>query len=440
MGQTLGSTSSATTPTVAVRRARTAVPGGIRSFAGRTAGAVVDQVLSSGAQLLLLVLVARRADATTFGALSVALIVHGFLLGVMRAAIGEVVLLRCRAQPSARRGEACLGLFLALLAGAGAAVGLLAVSVVVGGEVGHFLLLVALAAPLVYPQDLIRYVAYGAERLGQAILVDGVWLGLQVAVSAVLLAYGEATPTRLVLAWVAGAGAAAVVGVRVQRLRPLPVGLRAWWTDERARAGGFLSDFLVSTGVTQGAFILLSVLLPLDEFGVLRVAIVALSPLASVLAGVRILTLARLGGLRDRPAQAHRWARHMGLGFGGAAAAYGVGLVLLPESWGSEVFGTTWAEASSIVGIVALAETLRLGTLPAIDLVKVLGQPMDLVRTRLVTGAGAVTGLLLGAAVAGPRGAAVGGVLSSTLTAITWWRQARIVRRRAAMRVPAVRA
>jgi hypothetical protein len=419
-----------------VRRARTALPAGIRGFAGQAGGALVDQVLSSGGQLLLLVLVARSADATTFGALSVALIVHGFLLGVVRAAIGEVVLLRCRAQPSARQGEACLGLFLTLLAGAVAALGLLGASVAVGGEVGRFLLLVALAAPLVYPQDLIRYVAYGAERVGQAILVDGVWLGVQVAVSAALLAAGEATPTRLVLAWVAGAGAGAVVGVLAQRLKPLSVALGGWWTDERARAGGFLGDFLASTGIMQGAFILLSVLVPLDEFGAFRVAIVALSPLANLLAGVRTLTLAQLGGLRDRPAQAYRWAWHMGLGLGGAAAAYGVGLVLVPEHWGSGVFGTTWPEASTLVGILAVAEVLRVSTFAAVDLVKVLGGPMDLVRTRLVTGVGGVAGLLLGAAVAGPRGAAVGGVLSATLMTITWWRRARIVRQRATARVP----
>ena len=127
---------------------------------------MVDQVLSSGTQLLLIVLVARQADAATFGAVSVALIVHGFLLGVVRAAIGEVVLLRCRAEPSASRREASRGLFLALLAGGAAGLGLVAVGAAIGGEVGQFLLLVALAAPFVYAQDLLRYVAYGAGRVG----------------------------------------------------------------------------------------------------------------------------------------------------------------------------------------------------------------------------------------------------------------------------------
>ena len=413
-----------------MRQARTARPDGRRGFAVRAGGALVDQVLSSGTQLLLLVLAARVADPTTFGALSVALIVHGFLLGVMRAAIGEVVLLRCRARPSAHRGEARLGLFLALLAGAVSALGLLAASIAIGGEVGHFLLLVAVAAPLVHAQDLIRYIAYGAERIEQAILVDGVWLGLQVVASALLLAVGDPTVEGFVLAWVAGAGTGALVGVVMQRLRPRPVAVGDWWRDERARIGGFVGDYLLSTGIMQAGFILLSVLMPLDQFAALRVALVALSPLANLLAGMRILTLAQLGGLRDRPARAFRRAMHLGLGLSGIAAAYGAVIVSMPRSWGSEVFGANWAEASTLVAIVAVDEMLRMGTFAAIDLVKVLGAPMDLVRTRLGTAIGRLSGLLVGAAVAGPRGAAIGGVLGAVVMAITWWRQARIVRQR----------
>jgi hypothetical protein len=385
---------------------------------------MVDQALSSGTQLLLIVLVARGTDAATFGALSVALIAHGFLMGVVRAAIGEVVLLRCRAEPPSVRREACLGLFLTLVAGVTFGIGLSVAGVVIGGEVGRFLLLVALAAPLVYAQDLLRYVAYGAGQMRHAIVVDGVWLAVQVALSAVLLAGDAATPTWLVLAWVLGAGAGAVAGGLVQRVRPRPVAVGRWWREERARSGGFLSDFLVSNGLWQGSFLLLSVLIPLDEFGGLRVAFVSLRPLANVLAGVRILTLAHLGGLRAQPARARRRAAQLALGLAGPAAAYGAGLALLPDRWGAELFGETWAEAATLVGILAAGEVLRVGTFAAIDLVKVLGGPMDLVRTRATGGVCVVGGLLLGTAIAGPTGAVVGTALGYALNGIIWWRQA----------------
>jgi O-antigen/teichoic acid export membrane protein len=360
---------------------------------------------------------------------SVALLAHGLLLGVVRAAIGEIVLLRCRADLSTTRDEACRGLFLALLAGAAVALGLIAAATLVGGEVGYFLLLMALAAPLVYGQDLLRYVAYGAGRVDQAVLVDGVWFVVQVAVSTLLLAAGEATPTRLILAWVLGSGAGAVALALYRRLWPRPVAVRRWWIDERARTGGFLADFLISNGMWQGSLLLLGAILPLAELGALRVANVSVHPLANLLAGVRTLILAHLAGLRARPARAYRRAAHLGLVLAGAAAVYAIGLVLLPDSWGSELFGQTWAEAAALVGIVAAGEVLRLPTFAAIDLVKVLGAPRDLVRTRVTGGIGVVAGLLVGGIVAGARGAAIGAAVGYALNLAIWWRKARALSR-----------
>ena len=71
----------------------------------------------------------------------------------------------------------------------------------------------------------------------------------------------------------------------------------------------------------------------------------------------------------------------MALALAGTGAVYGIGLVLLPDRWGSELFGQTWAEAMGPVGILAAGEAVRLGSFAAIDVVKVLGSPMDLVRT-----------------------------------------------------------
>jgi O-antigen/teichoic acid export membrane protein len=394
-------------------------------------------VLSSGSQLLLFVLVAREADTTTLGAVSVAMLAHGFLLGVVRAGIGEPVLLRCRADRSATRREARRALFLGLLAGVAVSLGLVTVGALIGGDVGHFLELMAIAAPLAYMQDLLRYVAYGTGRVEQAVVIDGIWLGVQVALSAALLASGEATPTRLVLAWVAGAGVGAAAPIVWRRLWPRPRAVRQWWAQERARAGGFVADFLVSNGMWQSAFLLLGVLMSLEELGTLRVAIVAISPLANLLAGIRSMTLAHLAGLRAWPLRARRRAIQFSLGLAGAAALYGVVLVLLPDRVGSELFGTTWADAAAVVGIVAIAEVIRLPTFPAIDLIKVIGAPLDLVRTRLRGGVGVVSGLLIGGIAAGPRGAAVGTAVGYAWNLLVWWRRARALSRGPAWRAEA---
>ncbi len=395
----------------------------------RAGGAVADQLLSSATGLLLIVLVARAGDPATFGAFSLALVVHGFLLGVVRAAIGEVVLLRGRRAGASTETEARLGLLLALVAALAAGLGLLVAAAAVGGEVGRYLELVALAAPFVYAQDLLRYVAYGAGKIGRAGAIDAVWLGVQVVASASLLRLHHASPTWLLLAWLAGAAVSALVGCVATSVLPTREGVQRWWHDERGRAIGFVSDFLVSTGMVQASFVLLGVVLPLAEFGALRVAFVSLSPLANVLAGVRTLTLAHLAGLRASPPRARRRAAQVALGLMGCGAVYGTCLTLLPPRWGSEVFGATWTEARTLVGLVAIGEVFRLSTFPAIDLIKVFASPMALVRTRAVAAVGVVGGLVAGALIAGPRGAATSVALAYLLAAAIWWRQARLVER-----------
>ncbi len=111
----------------------------------------------------------------------------------------------------------------------------------------------------------------------------------------------------------------------------------------------------------------------LEELGALRVAIVSVSPLANLLAGVRTLGLAHLAGLREQPGARLPPGGADRPGAGGGRRRLRSRLVLLPDRWGSELFGETWAEAAALVGIVALAEVMRLPTFAAIDLVKVLG-------------------------------------------------------------------
>lgn len=385
---------------------------------------MVDQVLSSGTGLLLVVLVARADDATTFGALSIGLIVNGFLLGIVRAVIGEIIVLRCRTHPSTADDQARLGFTLMLVAGAAASIGLAIAGVVVGAEIGSFLGIVALAVPFIYAQDLIRYMAYGTGRLGRAVVLDSMWLVVQAGISIALLVTNTDSPTRFALAWTAGAAVSAIVGSLAYRMRPQRGATAVWWRQERQRAGGFVSDFLVSTGMVQISFIALGALLPLDDFGALRVAFVSLSPLANLIAGVRTLTLAHLAGLEQQPLRARRNAGSVGLALAAAGAAYGLTLVLIPDAWGVQLFGSTWTQAEGLVTFVALGEVCRLSAFPAIDLVKVFAPPFALVRSRLFATVGVVVGLLGGAALAGPSGSAKCVAAAYAVAAAIWWRQA----------------
>lgn len=407
------------------------VPGG-RTLARRgwrslvwSSPAVADQILSSGTQLLLVMLVARTSSAAQFGAISIAVLIHGFVLGAVRALVGDVTLIRCRRDGSDLGFEARTGLAITLVLSTAISMVLFVVGALVGGDVGRFISLFAVAAPFVHGQDALRSIAYGSRRVAEAALLDGVWLVVQVVISAGLLLSGRNSAGLLIAAWAAGAVASLGLGCRRGRLLPSRAGVRGWVSEDGRRAAGFVGDYLVSKGVVQTSFLLLAVIIPLAEFGSFRLAFVSVSPLANVTAGVRLLTLARLAEPGMDRTHASRTARRVVPLFVAFAAAYGAVVMLVPMSVGLEVFGSTWAEARSLVPVVVLGEALRLATFPAIDLLRVFESPGILVGTRATVSAVVAGAILGGGLVAGSLGAAWGTAAGMAAATVIWWGRVR---------------
>jgi O-antigen/teichoic acid export membrane protein len=396
-----------------------------RRILERGSTAVVDQLLSSASGLLLIVLVAREAQPSEFGGVSVALIAHGFVLGCLRAVVGEVSTIRLRRDPSRRVPEERLALFLACVSGALAAVVFLVAGAIVPGFTGTFLQIVGVCAIVVHLQDIQRYLCFAGGQMGEAILLDGTWLVVQVGLTVALLSSSSSSPEALIWAWGVGAAVSAALGLLRRRRRPSSSGVRRWVREDGGRALSFLSDFVVSTGMVQAAFLVLSVVLTLGEFGALRLAFVSMSPLANALAGVRVLTLAHYSGLRDQPRRAAGVGRKVALALGAMGVAYGAVVVLMPESWGVEIFGPTWVDAHAFVEIVAIGEVLRLTSFPAIDLLKVFAPPATLVKVRSVVAALVVVGLVAGAVLSGPEAAAVSVAIAYGVATTAWWAKAR---------------
>lgn len=394
---------------------------GRRRRALHTGSALVDQVLSSGSGLVVLVLVAHQSSAATLGSVGLALIVNGFLLGCVRALVGEVSLLRAKRDGADERAETATALALGLVGAVVAATLLVAVSLLLRNETGTFLAIVAVAIPFVYVQDVLRYVHYGAGRIREAIVIDGAWIAIQVVLSASLIIADEATGLRLVLAWAAGAVVSALLGVVRVRVVPARRQIATWVNEDRRRMGAFLTDYLFSTGLVQAAFLVLGVLLTRSEFGTFRLGAVAVSPLANAMAGVRVLGLARLADRGRDASAALRLARRYGLAFSGAGFAYLGVLAVLPERIGIALVGSTWVDARSVALVTAAGEALRLGSFAATDFVKVFGKGIALVRTRAITSLFVVVGALVGGIGSGPVGAATGIAIAALGGTALWW-------------------
>ena len=382
---------------------------------------MVDQVLSSGTQFLLTILIAHVATAEIFGAASVVLIVQGLVLGIQRAFVGDVFLMRCRRigidplreVSSAMVVSAGLGLVIAaVIALAGLAI---------GGQVGPLLLLLAAITPVTFLHDLLRSLAFGRRRVVDALVVDGAWMFGFVAVASYLIVTDQATASSLILAWGGGALLGFLVGVG--SIMPLyrPSSVRALVRDERTRSLTFLADYSVNSGVSLVSFLILGFFMPLAEYGALRLARTAMTPPGNVMAGVRSLMLGRIAETRSDPRSARRLRARVAPSFAAFASVYGAVVLLMPVSAGERLFGGNWAVARPLVLAVALGEVARFAAQPSIDIVRVLGTPSELLRTRLVSSGGSVLAVLGGGYFWGSEGVVWGGAIVMTTIGILWW-------------------
>lgn len=400
----------------------------------RTGSALVDQLLSSGSGLVVFVLVAHTGTPATMGSVSFALIVNGLLLGTMRAMVGEVALIRSRREGADPHREAQTAILLALLGSLCGAAALLVVAALLHNETGRYFALVALALPFVHVQDVLRYIAYSANRVGDAIVIDGTWLGVQLVVSAAFFFAGTETPTRLFVAWGIGAVAGALFGLVRTGLRPARAGLAAWWAEDRRRMASFFADYFFSTGIVQASFLVLGVVLGRSSFGTFRLGATAVSPLVNAMAGVRVLGLVRLSDRSGDVIAAMRTAIRYGVGLTIAGFGYLLLLSIAPITMGIDLLGDAWEQARTVALITATGEALRLGSFAATDFVKVFSSGGRLVRTRIIASAFVVVGALVGGSLGGPEGAALGVGIAAFIGTVLWWLAARAAEREALAR------
>lgn len=401
--------------------AETPVPrsSALRARGARVTWMIIDQVLSSGTNLLLLLLVFRANSGAEFGAFSVAFIIQGIILGSFRAMIGDTLLLRVRRNPTSSRTDGNLALTLVLSASVVLALVMGAIGIFLPDPLRGFVLAMAVAVPFVQLQDIERYLAFAIARPRAAVALDLGWLGAQGAASAVVLAI-TGDPVHLVLAWAAGAAFSAAAGLIGMPWGPARRGIRQLVRAERGRSYSFLGDFVLTAGTGQAAFLGLSAILPLAEFGLLRFATYLTSPLTNLLAVLRILTLGYFGRLRS-PSHAARRATWVGAAcYAAVMMSFVVVVVIIPENVGTAVLGSLWPEARPLVILAGIAEAVRVAQFPAIDYLKAFVAGSALVTVRAVTALVTTAGLLAGGVVDGPRGALVG-LLFANLFGLVWW-------------------
>ncbi len=324
---------------------------------------IADQIVSSLSNFALLALVANVVTPEDFGRFSLGYVILLFFLGFQRALVGEVLLVRFSGSAARPPGVDSAAVGVSLGVGVVSALTIAVVGAVMGGDVIVWGSL-ALAGPIVFVQDMARYVLISRQRSGHALASDVLWLVLSVPVMAIVAATDGAAST-IVVIWVVGAVLAGALALWLARLSPRPVSGVRWLVRNRDIAIRFSAEYSSLNLSNTVVWFLLTGPIGVAGVAALRGASLLFSPLNTAFNAVRIAVVPEL----VRAEQPHRYRSRLreagvvllvlGLGWGGAA-------LLIPDSWGELVLGETWQAAAplrvpyAVQGLAMVGYTLLL--------------------------------------------------------------------------------
>lgn len=394
-------------------------------FFHRVAWTVVDQGLSSLSNFALAVAVARFVTTENFGAYGIAVAAYLLALGVARSLTSEPFVVRytgVHGDAFAERGGSASGTSLAI--GLLASVVLVAVAAIMHAPIARPLLATAVVLPFLLVQDLWRYLLIARGDPKWAAVNDTIWVVLQLVGTGILVANGRYSHSvsAWILMWGSCGAVAAIAGAFQCRIVPRIDHLPAWWRTESPFMWRFLVESIVAFGWVPITLLALAGISGLGAVASLRGAQAVFGPLFVVGAGVMGALLPE--GVRVLDVAPRRLTHMLIVASGSlglASAVFSVALFATPEATGRAVLGASWAGTHKIVliyGLAMAASSLALGAATGMRALRAISTSL---RRRLATAPALFIAPLLGAAIRGAPGFALGFLLAATLQAVILW-------------------
>lgn len=385
---------------------------------------VVDQAVSSLTNLALLVLVARTVGVAELGAFGVAFAIYAVGLAAVRACVGEPYAMT---QPATTSDAVRPAAAAAVAVGLATGVVVLATASLVDGVLRSALLPLGAFLPGLVLQDCWRYVLTAQGRAKAAVANDLVWSGVLVAGAGVLVTRHAATLGSLVSCWGIAATVAAVVGFVQLGFRPSLRQPFAWWRDYASVWPGLLLEHLALVGGAHLSLVLVGVVAELEAVGALRGATTALGPVNLLYLAAPMVLIPELARLRERNAEAvWRSARITAVSLGAIALSAGIVWVLVPAPVGEAVLGESWEPARGVILPEAVYYASVGVGLAAVVGLRALAETNRSLRVRLALSPALMGAAVVGAWVAGARGAALAMAAAGWFAVLLWWRELRV--------------
>lgn len=364
---------------------------------------LMDQVLSSASNVLIVFAIARVSSVNDFGSVVLTIAALTTVMATCRGFLGTPIALSS-SHPERIHDETTHAMAAAALVGLVGGMSLAIVGLLVGAPPATYV--VALAMPIVLLQDVARYqcIAVGRPRL--AVAADGLWAVGSLSLLAVTWFIRDWVSAPSLLAGWAGLGLVALLVISVpQGLRPRIKGFGGWWAysfHDRLRFGAEAAIGATTSFVMLGSA---TAIIGVNAAAALRGAGTVLGPLSILMSAIPLAVVPELRR-RRLLTSVELWVflRKIAVAMSSAAVAVGVLSFFVPDGLGRAFLGESWSVVRPLLPITATEYAALAWLSAAAGGLRVQARSGPLLRIRLVF---ALLTLLAGSAAAVIWGQAV---------------------------------
>jgi len=383
---------------------------------------MLDQVLASASNFVVIVIVARSLSAGGFGSFSVAFEVYILTVFIIRGLASDPLSTAHASDAPEQLRQAvssaavttvvatcCLGLVVA------------GISFVVGDQLAPVLLALAIGLPGLALQDYFRYALIVQGNARAAFFNDLTWGLFQLPLLWVAISQ-ESGATGLLAAWAVAGNAAAVLGLlqtrsglgRLSQVRP-------WLRRHRKLWPYFLLDNVIFQASNLVLVVVISVAAGLAQVAGFRAAMTVYAPLAIVGRGIVGVSVPLLARRSHDPRAVKRSALVIAWLLGPMALAWATVTLFIPDHVGRAFLGDSWEIAEPLVFLAGITSAVGMFTVGTSVGLRALGAGREGLNARIVVstlglGCAAVGGLIDGA-----YGVFMALALSAPFQVATWW-------------------
>lgn len=395
-----------------------------RSVTIRGIWGAVDQALSSVSNFFIGFLVLRSATVEQFGTYSLLFTTYLLFLGTNRALLVQPFTIRLAdaAGDRSRDRSAVFGGSMALaLAGTLIIAG---VGLSLSGDDRTAAIAFGATLPGLILQDSYRSTFFSLRRPQDAAKNDFVWTFLMALSAMTLVRYGADTVSTLLATWGGSATIAALYGWVQCRVAPNIRLAMPYVRRQRDLGLPLMGDFWTQQGARNATTYGLPIVANMATVGAYKAAAFVMGPLNLMTNALVVVALPELVRIRThRMALFHQTVIGSSIFLAAVAATWGLVLSSVPHGVGVRLVGDSWGTIQGLIAPFAVGRAATGAYWGAVVGSRALESATGMLKTRLVATPLSIMTVLVGAAVSGASGAAIGYAIGATLSVPLWWAQ-----------------